>query len=89
MESIVLHLGKWLLSEHSSPTAKYSTKKGSKEQTHSYLKVVCEDKFHRKSEFQTIPLWQEVAFFYPVASQKKGLKMLRELEELRRGEGTP
>lgn len=89
MESIVLHLGKWLLSEHSSATAKCSTKKGSKGETHSYLKVVCEDKFRRKSEFQTIPLWKEVAFFYQAALQKKGLKMLGGLGEQRRGEGTP
>lgn len=49
--------------------------------------MVYEDKFHRKREFQTIPLWKEVAFFYQAAFQKKGLKMLRGLEELRRGEG--
>lgn len=49
--------------------------------------MVYEDKFQRKREFQTIPLWKEVAFFYQAAFQKKGLKMLRGLEELRRGEG--
>lgn len=89
MESIILHLGKCLLSEHSSHTAKYSTKKGGREETHSFLKVGCEHKFHRKSEFQTIPLWKQVAFFYQAAFPKKGLKMLRGLEELKRGEGTP
>lgn len=51
--------------------------------------MVCEDKFHRKSEFQIIPLWKEVAFFYQAALQNKRLKMLGGLEEQRRGEGTP